>query len=85
MNRQIFILSVWFFILCHSRKHFRFISVKCGSSNKTGTDLMCYLKSYTRKNPVLNGEIALKRIVPEGMVSSADVLKKFYFCILFKT
>lgn len=63
-----FVLLLMLSVLIQSKKHFRFKNVKCGTSQKTGIDLKCFLKSYTRKNPVLNGEFTLLRTVPDGLV-----------------
>lgn len=72
MNGRFLIILLSLVTLCQSKKHFRFLSAKCGTSKKTAVNASCFLKSYTRKNPVLSGGLTLLRIVPDGLVFKFD-------------
>lgn len=67
MKGRVLIVLLSLLSLCQP-KHHRFLSVKCGASKKTAVDLFCFLKSYTRKNPVVSGSFSLLRTVPDGLV-----------------
>lgn len=68
MNGRVLVVLLALVTLCHSKKHFRFTAAKCGTSKKATADLVCFLKSYTRKFPVLNAGFTLLRNVPDGLV-----------------
>lgn len=48
--------------------------VDCTSSGETATKWVCQLKAYNRRNPLLNVDLTLNRLVSEGLVCSILII-----------
>lgn len=72
------VLSI-FVLYCDSKVFFRFRATTCGTSAKSAINPYCYLKAYTRNNPLLNFGYTFLKAIPDGLVdmSNACVVK---FC-----
>lgn len=68
-------------LYCDSKVFFRFRATTCGTSGKSAVKPYCYLKAYSRNNPLLNFGYTFLKAVPDGLVSLLLVTKtiKFWF------
>lgn len=70
MRTTLFSLLFASIIAISSAKYvYRFTKINCTTSGKTISNLTCYIKSYDRRNPIINVEFKInRRIGNDGMV-----------------
>lgn len=67
------LLAFYLFVLVrisHSKYNHRLTKVECNASNKSISELFCFMRAFNRRHPVGNFGFNLNRKIKNGMVSS---------------